>query len=530
MSAREISLIVNPDPRAPFDEAVLTGRADSLLCELALHGRPFATVGVEWTVEPEGVALHVRVDEGPDARLSSLHIVGGESLGPETALRQFEIAPGDPVTARALESGIEELLSLYGDSGRPFAEVRVAGVSLDAEGAVEVRLEVAEGPHTYFDSLDVAGNRVTRSYVIARESGLEPGEPYSARKLKRVRPRLERLGLFASVSEPAVSVDPSTGAATVAVEVSERRTSRVSGALGYVPPVDSRDGEFTGRFDVELRNIAGTGRSAAAVWERITSERSRIEFSYREPWLLGAPIDVGVRGVQTVNDTIYTTTEGDLLVTARAGDRTRITWTMGAERYVPGGPDESATTSYRTSLSAERDGTDVPGNPSRGTVIRGSLEYAAKKEADGGESHRSGTAEAEMRAFIPVTRGQVIAVGALASGIASTEDDVPFHEQLTLGGARSLRGYREEQFRGTRTALATLEYRFLLTRTSRALAFVDLGYYFRAGSNPAKDTKLGYGIGLRAENRLGIIAVDYGLGEGDRPLDGKLHVGLVREF
>jgi hypothetical protein len=29
---------------------------------------------------------------------------------------------------------------------------------------------------------------------------------------------------------------------------------------------------------------------------------------------------------------------------------------------------------------------------------------------------------------------------------------------------------------------------------------------------------------------LGIIAVDYGLGEGDGLLEGKLHVGLTREF
>jgi hypothetical protein len=29
---------------------------------------------------------------------------------------------------------------------------------------------------------------------------------------------------------------------------------------------------------------------------------------------------------------------------------------------------------------------------------------------------------------------------------------------------------------------------------------------------------------------LGIIGVDYGLGEGDELLDGKLHVGLIREF
>jgi hypothetical protein len=29
---------------------------------------------------------------------------------------------------------------------------------------------------------------------------------------------------------------------------------------------------------------------------------------------------------------------------------------------------------------------------------------------------------------------------------------------------------------------------------------------------------------------LGTISIDYGLGEGDDLLDGKLHAGLIREF
>jgi outer membrane protein insertion porin family len=125
---------------------------------------------------------------------------------------------------------------------------------------------------------------------------------------------------------------------------------------------------------------------------------------------------------------------------------------------------------------------------------------------------------------------QVIALRGRLAGIASSEADVPFHELLTLGGATDLRGYREEQFRGTRTALASLEYRFILSRFSRFLLFVDAGYYYRDGSNFAKGTKLGYGIGLRSETRLSIIGVDYGLGEGDGLLEGKLHLSLVRQF
>ena len=530
MSARDVTAIVVPLAHAPFDEAALAVRVDSLLGRFARGGHPFAAVEIEWRDAEGGIALLVRVDEGPEARLSAIHLAGVESLDAGAALGQFGLSRGDPVTTEALERDVEALLSLYGNLGRPFAEVRVSGVSLAPDGGLGVRMEVDEGLATRFESFRVEGNDVTRDYVVERESGIALGEPYSTRRLDRIRPRLERLGFLGRVSDPVVSVHPLTGAATVGIVVSERPASRVSGVLGYVPQADARDGEFTGLLDVELGNIAGTGRSAAAMWERITSDRTRIAFSYREPWLLGAPIDVGVRGEQTVNDTVYTTTEGDLLVTARAGDRTRVTWAIGAQRYVPGAADDLTTTSYRTSVSAEHDGTDAPGNPSRGVILRGTLEYAAKKEIEGDERHRSGAATAEAEAFLAVRHRQVLAMRGRVSGIVSTEGEIPFHEQLVLGGARNLRGYREEQFRGTRTALTTLEYRFLLTRRSRALAFADLGYYYRGGSNSAKDTKLGYGIGLRAETRLGIISLDYGLGEGDRLLDGKLHVGLVREF
>ena len=42
--------------------------------------------------------------------------------------------------------------------------------------------------------------------------------------------------------------------------------------------------------------------------------------------------------------------------------------------------------------------------------------------------------------------------------------------------------------------------------------------------------KLGYGLGLRLETGLGIMGIDYGLGQGDGIFNGKVHVGLINEF
>jgi len=43
-------------------------------------------------------------------------------------------------------------------------------------------------------------------------------------------------------------------------------------------------------------------------------------------------------------------------------------------------------------------------------------------------------------------------------------------------------------------------------------------------------TRIGYGFGLRLESRAGTLGFDYGLGKGDSPGQGKLHVRLSAEF
>ncbi len=530
LSARDVLGILAADEGSVFDPAEVDTGVDSLIVFLADIGRPFARVSVSWDSTAAGVVVAVSVDEGPEVKLDDLPFRGVDRPVPDEFVRRLKLRPGSHLTRRSLLGDIDALLTAYADDGRPFAQIALpAAVWLGDEGGLTGRVEVREGTATWFGNVVVAGNDVTREHVIVREARLERGQSFSLSRLSRVRPRLERLAFLDAVEEPVVAVDPASGEATVGVAVTEGAASRISGVIGFSGGPDASD-DITGIVDIDLGNIAGTGRSASASWERIRENQTQISFSYTEPWLLGAPVDVGVAGSQSVRDTFYTTTEGDLLVTARLGDRTRFTWSVGGERYVPGAAHESTSTSLKTAFAAAYDGTDAPWNPTVGTRLRASIEYADKEIADEGRDESSGTFAAEAERFFRVRTRQVLALRARVEALVSTEEEVPFHELLVLGGARSLRGYREEQFRGTRTALGSIEYRLLLGRRSRAIVFVDAGYWYREGPNFAKDTKLGYGIGLRGDTRLGTISIDYGLGEGDDLLDGKLHAGLIREF
>jgi outer membrane protein insertion porin family len=122
-------------------------------------------------------------------------------------------------------------------------------------------------------------------------------------------------------------------------------------------------------------------------------------------------------------------------------------------------------------------------------------------------------------------------------GIRTQEEIVPYYELFPLGGATSLRGYREEQFRGAHVELVQFEQRYLLgTDGSRFAGFVDVGHVSTRGTvlavpgQPDHFFQVGYGAGLRLGTRVGLIGVDYALGEGDSPLAGKVHVQLESAF
>ena len=123
----------------------------------------------------------------------------------------------------------------------------------------------------------------------------------------------------------------------------------------------------------------------------------------------------------------------------------------------------------------------------------------------------------DLEFFIPAFARQVIAFGLHGYEVRGKE--IQESDMFRFGGARTLRGYRENQFIGSRVAWTNAEYRFLLGRRSFLFGFFDTGYYSRpadvAERCRAEDgIKYGYGSGLRTDTPLGNISVSFALGTG----------------
>jgi outer membrane protein insertion porin family len=103
---------------------------------------------------------------------------------------------------------------------------------------------------------------------------------------------------------------------------------------------------------------------------------------------------------------------------------------------------------------------------------------------------------------------------------------------MWYGGARTLRGYREDQFRGDQVLLVSLEYRIGDPRTGRLYGFVDAGGHRRKrdGEAVSEQLHIGYGLGLRAAMSSGLFDLAFGIGEERSFSEIKVHVSLQQRF
>ncbi|MDD9937954.1 MAG: BamA/TamA family outer membrane protein, partial [Myxococcales bacterium] len=104
----------------------------------------------------------------------------------------------------------------------------------------------------------------------------------------------------------------------------------------------------------------------------------------------------------------------------------------------------------------------------------------------------------DLQQFVNLYRGdRVLRLRLRAVAVAGPLEEIPFTDMPALGGARLLRGYRTDRFRGRFTTLATAEYRYPIQERIAGYLFVDAG---RAHADvddlSLSDPRIGYGMGI----------------------------------
>jgi hypothetical protein len=103
-------------------------------------------------------------------------------------------------------------------------------------------------------------------------------------------------------------------------------------------------------------------------------------------------------------------------------------------------------------------------------------------------------------------------------------------ELFELGGANSIRGFREKEFLTNLYLYGNAEIQFLLSPWSRASVFAVPGLVNRLGGDVHWRRVVGYGVGLEAGGGDWTFGISYALNPGRDPGDGFLHLRVVNNF
>ena len=551
LSRKQLSKLIGIDAGQPYLPTEMVAGLNRVLEKYREDGFVFASIEPEvTTLPPDQVHIRLHIHEGTQARTGEITIEGNHLLSTGDLRRAVGLREGAPFSQTAFEGGIDKVLALYSERGYPKAEIEPTDFHLSEEqGKVDLRLQIREGNQVRIGAVKLTGLQKTKPEVVLRELPVQAGDVFDQRKIDQSFHRLVNLGYFYEVSPSLLEEGTTPEEIIFNAKVTEARTGRFSGVIGYAPPTTEFEGapQLTGVIEATEANLLGTGRGANFLWKSGLLRTLRI--GYTEPWAFEKPIKIGVEYSQVKQRNQFTDAESDenaASVTVGARFRRLFEGSLGfsykrigfptGDTLLPAtspsmpspiidvtDPSAQSGVKYGVTLGLTRDSRDYFLNPTRGRLDGVAFEFSRG-------DFKLRKLWVDLRGYFPTWRRQVIAIGL--HGAAAWGDNIPPTELFYLGGANTLRGYDEDWFFGPRRVYANIEYRLSgWTHITVLCVFTDLGTVAQVDQPTIFDPiRVGYGFGMRLESKGGLLRMDYGLAEGRSALEGKIHVNLGTSF
>ncbi len=481
---------------------------------------------------PEGVVITYHLLENPILR--SVKITGNESETDDTLYGLMTVRTGTILNNRILHENIQAIQEQYKKDGYILA--KVTDMNIDGNGDLVIKIN--EGK---LEGYTVKGNEKTKDYVILREMRQKVGTPFNSKLAKRSMQRVYNLGFFEDVN---IKMNPGVepNAVVMEVDVKEKHTGNFGIGAGY----SSSDG-IIGMISIADTNFRGVGDAISLTYSISGDDTDAhgYTFAYRHPWIdkkeTAGTLRVYNRTYEyddydengDLNETYMRKYSGGEITLSRPVSEystNSITLRSRNDEYVEHVDDGNHNRSAQwikdnfgrtnsVTLSHVTDTRDNIYNPMEG----GRLEFTGEVAGLGGDFNYQ-KASVEDQRYFKIGHAQVIALrGQLGAGFG----DMSYFNKFRIGGQTTLRGYRDDQFRGKKMGLFTVEYRFPIIKQVQGAIFTDWGAAWDDGWTPDGDAIKGsVGVGLSLNTPLGPLRLDYGRGEDG----GRVHFTVGGSF
>lgn len=516
----------------------------------------FSEVNPIFTTVPEGVKLDFAVVVNPVVHGVTFE---GNTVYTSEVLTNYMALPQDQVLNSVyVGQKIQGINAAYARDGYMLAHVD--GVSVDDNGILHIR--VVEG---VVEDIIPAGNKKTRDKVITREFVQKKGKPFNKFLVRRSVERVYNLGFFDDVNVRMLPGNENPNNVIIEVDVLEHKTGTITLGAGY-----SKSDGLVGIIEFGEENFRGTGDKFKVHWEIGGKDNYKnYQVSYLKPWIDSKGTSLGFSYFNREDEYTDYNENGsevaeynkksrgfNISFGRQTGEYTRDYLTLESRKDEYKWDDDDSS-GYRYDRNAGADNRWDNGNynfaddnyvennfgrinsatwqkvydsrdniyePTRGRRISYTAQWAGHGLGGDFDFYKF---TAETRMYKKIGAKNVLAFRARAGFI---QGDAPYSQLFTLGGADSLRGYEDDQFRGKKMYNATLEFRFPLVKKVTGVLFADIGDAWDAPNVTWYDSKksfnYGVGAGVRVTTPIGPVKLDYGVGKDDN----KFHFSFGTQF
>jgi outer membrane protein assembly complex protein YaeT len=244
---------------------------------------------------PNHLAVHIRIEEGPQTLVGAFRIVGNQKVEAET-FPELNTTAGQPYSEQSLASDRDSILNYYFNHG--FSKAVLDIITDPTPGAPDredVTYSIQEGEQFFVNHVMVGGLEHTRDYVVQREVQVVAAKPLSQQDLLDTQTKLYDLGIFSQVDTAVQNPEGSDPQKNVVVQVQEARRYTFTYGLGLefetgLPSGTNSPAGSTGvsprvGFDVTRLNVAGRDQTLT-FQSHVGTLQQRGLISYEVPKIL----------------------------------------------------------------------------------------------------------------------------------------------------------------------------------------------------------------------------------------------------
>ena len=515
----------------------------------------FSEVNPVFTTVPEGVKLDFAVAVNPIT--TGVSFEGNTVYTSEVLTKFMDIQPGQVLNSVYVGQKIQGINAAYARDGYMLAHVD--GIRVDDQGVLHVH--IVEG---IVEDIIPAGNKKTRDKVITREFVQKKGKPFNKFLVRRSVERVYNLGFFDDVNVRMLPGEQDPNNVIIEIDVLEHKTGTITLGAGY-----SKSDGLMGIIEFGEENFRGTGDKFKVHWEIGGKKKYKnYQISYLKPWIDSKGTSLGFSFFNREDEYTDYNEDGNEVAEynkksrgfnisfgRQTGEYTRDYLTLESRKDAYKWDDDDSSgyrydenagtgTNWKNPRNFKNEGyvdknfgrinsitwqkvydsRDNIYDPTRGRRISYTAQWAGHGLGGDFDFYKF---TAETRMYKKLGAKNVLAFRARGGFI---QGDAPYSQLFTLGGADSLRGYEDDQFRGKYMYNATLEFRFPIVKKVSGVLFTDIGDAWDAPNvtwyNSKKTFNYGVGAGVRVTTPIGPVKLDYGVGKHKN----KFHFSFGTQF